>query len=316
MMPYPKVSIVLLNLNGYVDTSDCIQSLEQIDYPNYEIIVVDNGSSDGSGERVAIEFPAVRMIVSENNLGFTGGNNLGTRHALERGADYVLLLNNDTVVDPGFLSHMVDVAEHDPAIGLVGPKIFYFSEPKRIWYAGGDVNLAAGSCNHVGKDKIDDGRRFSKVSDTGFITGCAFLVKASVLREIGLLDDKLFVYWEDTDFCERARKRGYRRVFVPQSHVWHKVSRTCGKDSYFTIYLSTRNQLNWVATHAPYPLKPFAIGYTFGKKIARMVKQGIKNKESGSAVALGMWHFLMGIYGPPRKRKPERIRMDHPPLAT
>ena len=315
-MRHPKVSIILLNLNGYGDTSECIKSLRQIDYPNYELIVVDNGSNDESGQRLAREFPDLRMIESKNNLGFTGGNNLGTRDALERGADYVLLLNNDTVVEQAFLSSLVDVAESDPAIGLVGPKIFYFSEPERIWYAGGDVNLAAGSCNHAGKDKIDDGRRFSKVSDTGFITGCAFLVKAEVLREIGLLDDKLFVYWEDTDFCERARKRGYRRVFVPQSHVWHKVSRTCGKESYFTLYLSTRNQLNWVATHAPYPLKPFSIGYTFGKKIARMAKQGIKNKESGSAVALGMWHFLRGIYGPPRKNTPERISLDHPPLAT
>jgi GT2 family glycosyltransferase len=312
----PKVSIVLLNLNGYADTSDCIKSLEQIDYPNYEVIVVDNGSSDGSGERLAGEFPGVRMIVSKNNLGFTGGNNLGMQDALQRGADYVLLLNNDTVVDRAFLSHLVQVAESDPTIGLAGPKIYYFSEPERIWYAGGDVNLVAGACDHAGKDELDTNGRFSKVADTGFITGCAFLVKARVLRHIGLLDDKLFVYWEDTDFCERARKQGYRRVFVPQSHVWHKVSRTCGKESYFTLYLSTRNQLNWVATHAPYPIKPFALGFTLAKKTARMIVQSMRNKESAVAVAVGIWHFARGIYGPPRKKMPQSMVAQPPPLAT
>src|SRR5271168_929832 len=192
-------------------------------------------------------------------------------------------------------------------VGIVGPKIFFLSEPQRIWYAGGYVKLGVGACRHAGKDEMDSPDRYSRIEDTGFITGCALLVKSGVLREIGLLDDKLFVYWEDTDFCERARRKGYRCVFVPQSHVWHKISRTCGNESFFTLYLSTRNQLNWVATHVSYPQKFFAVAYTFGKKTVRMSVLALKGKDSARAVALGMWDFIRGEYGPPKRRVPQRL---------
>jgi GT2 family glycosyltransferase len=294
----PKVSIVLLNLNGYNDSRDCLQSLEQLDYENFEVIMVDNGSSDDSATRLAQEFPDVTLLRSQQNLGFTGGNNLGMEMALRHDAAYVLLLNNDTVVEPAFLTFLVKVGETDPEIGILGPKIYYASDKKRIWYAGGRVKY--GACHHRGIGELDNDGEFSYVEDTGFISGCALLVKSIVLREVGLLDNKLFVYHEDTDFCMRARKAGYRCVFVPDALIWHKISRTCGHESAFTLYLSTRNQLTWVANHVAPPYKPAALAFTFAKKIAKMLLVGFRNRSSGAAVWAGMWAFLRGVYGPPR----------------
>jgi len=299
----PKVSIVLLNLNGYEDTRDCLVSLRRVQYANFEVTVVDNGSDDDSFERLQTEFPDIRLLGSKENLGFTGGNNLGIEDALCRDAAYVLLLNNDTVVDPDFLTHLVQVGESDPRIGILGPKIFYASEPQRIWFAGGYVRYGTGACGHLGHDQLDQDGKFSHIADTPFITGCALLVKSAVLREVGLLDLRLFVYWEDADFCMRVRKAGYRCVFVPMARVWHKISQTCGLESSFTLYLGTRNQLTWTAEHIPFPYKPGALAFVFTKKLLKMSLLAFKNRDSAAAVWAGIWDFLVRAYGPPRKER-------------
>jgi len=297
----PRVSIILLNLNGYADTRECLESLERVQYPNFDVIVVDNGSSDGSGARLETEFPAIHLLRSKENIGFTGGNNLGIERALQQGAAYVLLLNNDTLVDPDFLRELVRAGETNPGIGILGPKIFYASDPQRIWYAGGDVKYGRGSCDHVGKDELDGDGKFSSTEDTDFITGCAMMIKSSVLREIGLLDDRLFIYWEDNDFCMRARRAGHRCVFVPTALVWHKISQTCGLQSAFTLYLSTRNQLAWIAKHVPYPYKPVTLTYTLGRKLVRALLLAFNRRDLAAAVCAGIWDFFFCRYGPPRK---------------
>jgi len=304
----PKVSVILLNLNGYEDTRDCLDSLQQVQYPNFDVIVVDNGSSDDSSARLEREFPDVKLLGSTENIGFTGGNNLGIEYALSHGAAYVLLLNNDTVVDPSFLTHLAQMGETDPRIGILGPKVFYASEPTRIWYAGGDVRYGRGSCDHVGKDQFDQDGKFSRTQDTAFITGCAMMIRAEVLLEIGLLDSRLFIYWEDNDFCMRARNAGYRCVFVATAHVWHKISRTCGLESSFTLYLSTRNQLIWIAKHVPFPYKPFTLAFTLGRKLVKIIIFTFIRYDSAVPVWAGIRDFVLGVYGPPRKeqRRPER----------
>jgi GT2 family glycosyltransferase len=300
----PKVSIVLLNLNGYQDTRDCLISLQQVRYPNFRAIVVDNGSSDDSFQRLQKEFPEAHLIRSEENLGFCGGNNLGIESALENRADYVLLLNNDTVVDPDFLNELVQTGESDRRIGILGPKIFYYSEPKRIWYAGGYVKYGSGACRHFGQDHMDEGGKFDSLVDTEFVTGCAMMIKSELLREIGILDEKLFIYWEDSDYCMRAKAAGNRLVFVPTAVVWHKVSRTCGAASPFTLYLTTRNQLLWVSKHIPFPYKPVALTWTFAKKVVKAAQLSLRNRASGAAVLAGIWAYLSGAYGPPRDDRP------------
>lgn len=294
----PRVSIILVNLNAYEDTHDCLASLREVRYPNFEVILVDNGSTDDSLVRFQNEFPHIKTLRSEENLGFAEGNNFGIRQALEGGADYVLLLNNDTVVDPNFLTHLVTTGEADARIGVLGPKIFFFSEPERIWYAGGKVNYVTGSCRHRGDGELDRVGGFSRTIPTPFVTGCALMVKASVIKKVGLLDAGLFVYWEDSDFCSRVQEAGYECMFVPAALVWHKISRTCGRRSPFSLYLSTRNQLTWVARHIPFPYKLVAFPYALGRRAAIMIFLAFSGGPV-NAVWAGVFDFFRGKYGPP-----------------
>lgn len=296
----PKVSVILLNLNSYDDTRDCLLSLRKVLYANFETIVVDNGSSDDSSPRLRREFPEIKLIVNPKNLGFTGGNNLAIEAALKNEAAYIILLNNDTVVDPNFLSRLVAVGETDPRIGILAPKILYATDPQRIWFAGGFVSCRSGLYGHIGQDELDAAGKFSRVQETDWITGCAFFVKASVFREVGLLDARFFIYSEDADFCMRARNAGYKCMFVPDAKIWHKISRTCGAQSPFTLYLGTRNHLIWMAQYVPFPYKITAMAFALLKKLARAALLVFKRPEAAAAVVAGMHAFFFRTYGAPR----------------
>ncbi len=219
----PKVSIIILNWNSYEVTRDCLHSLRKIDYRNYEVLIVDNGSVDSSADQLQREFPEVRMVRNAQNLGFTGGNNVGMRDALSRGADYLLLLNNDTIVAPDFLSKLVAVAEGQPTVGMINPKIYYYEPPDRIWYAGGQYEPWRTFPKHFGLRQRDVGL-YNQKREVSFITGCALLIKAEVVRKIGLLDEIFFLSFEDADWSIRALEAGYKGVYVPESVIWHRDS--------------------------------------------------------------------------------------------
>jgi GT2 family glycosyltransferase len=295
----PRVAIIVLTMNNYDDTKECLVSLQKVRYPNFDVVVVDNGSVDDSYARLKREFPEVSMVASKENLGFAGGNNLGIEHALRCDPDYMVLLNNDTFVDPYFLNNLVQVAESDPRIGILGAKIFYASEPQKIWYAGGSVKYLRGLCLHLGQDRMDQDGEFSRVADTEFVTGCLMMVRSSILSKIGLLDDRLFLYWEDTDFSMRVQKAGFRCVFVPTAHAWHKISRTSGERSPLTLYYTTRNHLIWVKGHVPYPYKPIALPLAFVRKLLKAAGLTFQNRASAVAVLTGIRDFVFGIYGAP-----------------
>lgn len=246
---YPRAAIIVLNWNNKRDTVECIKSLGKIDYPNFEVILVDNGSSDDSVKTIKETFPNITLIENGKNLGFAGGNNTGIRSALQGDFDYFLLLNNDTVVDPSFLTELIKVAEIDPGIGILGPKIFYYDEPKRIWFAGGIINYWSGHLYHKGYQEIDEGK-YDVVQDVDSITGCALLVKRKVLEDIGLLYEDMFLYFEDTDLCARAYKKGYRLVYVPASLIWHKISSTTSKIKGLQFYYNIRNWLIFMKRNA------------------------------------------------------------------
>jgi GT2 family glycosyltransferase/glycosyltransferase involved in cell wall biosynthesis len=247
----PKVSIIILNWNGYEVTRGCLASLSKIDYPNYEIVLVDNGSTDGSPEKLAAEFPGVTTIRNKTNLGFTGGNNIGVQPALDNHAEYVLLLNNDTVVEPQFLSELIRVGESDDRIGILNPKIYYFDSPARIWYAGGHFSKWRCFSSHVGVGKLDAGA-YDCIREVTFITGCAFLIKTKVIQKIGLLDERFFFLWEDTDWSIRALQAGFRAIYVPSAIIWHKESfdtkRNVGKA--FRDFYYARNRILLARKHA------------------------------------------------------------------
>lgn len=217
----PKVSIIILNWNSYEVTRDCLLSLRKLNYSNREIVLVDNGSVDRSGERLAREFPEVRLIRNQENLGFTGGNNAGMRFALSLGSEYFLLLNNDTLAAPDFLTKLIEIAEPDPTIGMLSPKI-YFDQPRdRIWFAGGAYNRGSSfpQCFGMGRQ---DHKRYDCSRDISFVSGCAFLIKIAVVAQIGLLDDTFFLGFEDLDWSIRVSNAGYRGRYVPDAVIWHK----------------------------------------------------------------------------------------------
>ncbi len=262
-MTRPRVSIIILNYNGREDTLACLRSMEHLTYPTVEVIVVDNGSTDGSVEAFRAQHPRFKLIETGANLGFTGGNNVGIHHALEQGADYILLLNNDTIVAPDMLDVMVDVMEADAHIGVAGPTIYYYDAPETIWSAGGGIDWTRGVTWMIGLDQEDKAQFGLQPRQVDFVTGCAILARRSVWEQAGLLDDKFFMYYEETEWCVRARRAGFAIVHVPAAMVWHKISIAQRAASTRTYYYMTRNRLlflrnchaglrTWVNTTAEY----------------------------------------------------------------
>ncbi len=249
-MSHPLVACVVLNWNGGEIVLECLHSLSELDYPNLEIIVSDNGSTDGSIEAIRDLHPQVTLLENGRNLQFAGGNNVGIEYALERDADYILLINNDTVSDPRLVSELVEVGETDERIGLLGPKIYYHSDPALIWYAGGRVSLWRGLVKHRGIREPDRGR-YDDVEDTGYITGCALMMKREVPEQIGLLDPSYVAYAEDTDLSLRAAKAGFRLVYVPSAVLWHRIGASWGVVTGRKIFRKLRSQAILLRRHAP-----------------------------------------------------------------
>jgi len=239
----PKVYILILNYNGGDDTLACLKSLQAITYTNAEIIVIDNASTDGSAARIIAAFPGITILQNEGNLGFAGGNNVGIIYALERGADYIFLLNNDTVVDPGVIDELVRVGEGDESIGILGSLIYYYDSPEKVWFAGGKVYWPLGTARHI--TDVPEGPR-----EVDFITGCAFMVKRAVLEKTGVFDSDFFLYYEDADWSVRAARAGFKLVVVPASVVWHKEMGTVGHRSPLHEYYVTRNNLLFMKKNA------------------------------------------------------------------
>ena len=217
----PRISIIILNWNGLKDTEECLESLKKITYPSYEVIVVDNGSAGDDIKVLRERFGEyIYIIENDRNYGFAQGNNIGINHALKGGAEAILLLNNDTIVAADFLSELVNAAESDHKIGLAGPKIYFYHEPNKIWFAGGKISLFSASSNR-GRGLVDKGQ-FDKVDYVDFVSGSCMLLKRSVLELAGGLDPVYFFGIEDVDMSLRATQAGFSNVFVPTSKIWHK----------------------------------------------------------------------------------------------
>ncbi len=250
-MRMPKVFIIVLNWNGYSDTVECLRSLQKLSYPLYEIVVVDNGSTDGSVSRLRPEFSDILFIENKENLGFAGGNNVGMRHAMDKGCDYVLLLNNDVLVDPNFLDILVQAGEKDEQVGILGPKIYCYPETKQVWQCGlgGNINWKKGITMDRGFRAIRKGQ-WDAQSEVDYVTGCALLVKKEVIERVGALDERYYLYYEEIDFCVRAGREGIKTVFVPDSVIWHKVGGSSGGyDAPLQLYYTTRNRLLFMKTY-------------------------------------------------------------------
>jgi GT2 family glycosyltransferase len=223
----PRVAAVVLNNNGRDVTLKTLESLRRLDYPAVDVVVVDNGSTDGSWEAVAEAHPDLTQLKVEENRGIAYGLNRGVAWGLEGGYDYVLILNNDIEVEPSMLAEMVRAAEREPLVGIVGPKAYYYWDRERIWSAGGRLMFRETVTRERGMGEVDDGR-FDEPAEVDYVNGCAALIRASVLREVGLFDPLYVVSVEDADWCVRMRRAGYRCLYVPSARLWHMVSHTTG----------------------------------------------------------------------------------------
>lgn len=297
----PKVYIIILNWNGWQDTLECLESVKKINYQNYRMIVIDNGSTNESVEKISgyiKEFKNFELLVQKENLGFTGGNNLGIKYALENGADYVLLLNNDTTVDENFLSELAVAAEKFKTAGLLGPKIYFYNNPKKIWFAGGNISPYAIKGTHIGLNETDNGQH-DLVKKADYLTGCCLLIKKETIDKIGFLDEDYFLYYEDTDYSWRARKAGLDCVFVPQSKIWHKCSAVAGEGSLSYIYYHTRNGLALIRKNGSYSARlflHFKVVAKLGKQIFKLIFSPSK-RIWVKGILLGIEDFYLGRMG-------------------
>lgn len=264
----PKVYIVIINWNGIADTLECLESLASLEYSNFEIVIVDNGSSDNSVNIIKEQHSNVAIIESKTNLGFTGGNNLGISFALENCADYVWLLNNDTVVDSEALSHLVTAASISCNNGIIGSVIYDYVDRNRIQFAGATINWTKAKSPHIYT------LPHNNLFEVERVNGCSMLVGNNVLKEIGLFDDNYFLYAEEVDFCVRARNAEFKCLMEPKSKIYHKVSSTVNKAAGKGIilkYYNTRNFLYLIDKLCPYYWRKLIIA----RHILKYVKKDI-----------------------------------------
>ncbi len=237
---YPLVSIVTVNYDHPEVTCDMIDSLNKITYPNIEIIVVDNNSPNDDPRIIKKKFPNIVFVENPINYGFAAGNNFGIMRA--RGK-YVLLLNNDTIVDRQFMEPLVNTLENNPDIGAVSPKIRFFHTPDTIQYAGyTPINYYTMRNFAIGYNKVDQGQ-YDKNYETAYGHGAALMVPVKVIKEIGLMSYIFFLYYEEADWCARIKKAGYKIFYVHNSLVFHKESISTGKLSPMKIYYLNRNRI-------------------------------------------------------------------------
>lgn len=252
----PKVYIVLVNYNGYKDTLECVKSLKRCVYQNYEIVVVENGSSDSCLIRQdAYLNENTILLFADTNLGFSAGNNIGISYARRNGADYILLLNNDTVVETGLVDELVAVAEANQSVAVVTSFINYYHDRSMSWYSGGRYSRLTGitSMHHIVETKISD---YYTVS---FSTGCLMLIRGSFVDLHGGLDERFFMYSEDTEYGLRVQKAGLVVACVPKVLVYHKVNASVGKNSILQQYYSLRNNLYIAKEYSYFPTLAYIV---------------------------------------------------------
>ncbi|OGM05223.1 hypothetical protein A2715_04690 [Candidatus Woesebacteria bacterium RIFCSPHIGHO2_01_FULL_39_32] len=252
-----KVFVVILNWNRPDDTVECLESINRLSVVGYQlsVVVVDNASSDDSIEKIQNDKLKFKIIENKENLGFAGGNNVGIKYAIKNGADYVMVLNNDTIVHPDLVLRIIEATKKHSNFGVASPKIYFEREfefhkerykkddlGKVIWYAGGQIDWDNVYGKTRGVDEVDKGR-YDEVEETDFATGTCMFLSRKALEKVGLFDEKYFMYYEDTDLSLRIKKAGFKVLYIPKAVVWHKVAQSSGIGSKLNDYFTTRNRL-------------------------------------------------------------------------
>ena len=238
---YPLVSIITVNFNQLAVTTELLNSLREITYPNTEIIVVDNASPDDNPTELKQQFPEIKLITSLENLGFAGGNNLGVKSST---GEYLMFINNDTEVPPAFLEPLVDLLEKDKTIGMASPKIRYHWNSDLVQYAGfSKMNSYTIRNKGLGYHKPNDDPEVNELKETASIHGAAMMVPRRVIEKVGMMTEIYFLYYEEHDWAEMVKRAGYKIYYQPESYILHKESVSTGKDSPFKTYYLNRNRI-------------------------------------------------------------------------
>jgi GT2 family glycosyltransferase len=325
MNSLPKTGIITLNWRHCQDTIECIESLLKQDYPDFHIFILENGSGDGSAEaleewgkaRLGNDFLSVTtkeaekkeglslnkrivLIKSDENLGFAGGNNLLIRMAIQIGARFFWLINNDTVQDKNALTALVKAAQSDEKAGMVCSKVFYYNKPDMIESVGSTLIIPFGVFRHI-RQRLNASDLPSKLMNVPYVYGCSFLVSVELINDIGLMDERYFLLREESDWNIRARRRGWNIYSAPDSVVWHKVTSSMGKRSEIFFYYVTRNTLLFMREHYPlflpvtiFSMLPLVTGLIFVDNLFSERKNMFSKLKM---VALGYIHFFNGKLG-------------------
>ena len=299
-----KVFVVVLHYKGRQFTRQCLLSLEKIRATDFsvKIVVVENHSPEPI-EKLKKEFKKAVFLKNSQNLGFAEGNNVGIREVLKKKGDYVLVLNNDTTVDKNLLSELVRAAEKDRKIGIVAPKIYFApgyeyhlsrykpsEQGEVLWYAGGKIDWQNVLCSHRGVDEVDKGQ-YDKQVNTDYTSGCAMLIKRQVFEKFGLLDKRYFLYLEDVEFCQRAKKAGFKVFYVPKAKIWHFNAGSSEVGGPLHDYFLTRNRmlfgLKYVSWRAKFNLIKESIKLLItGREWQRIAIRDFYQRKLGK----GSWH--------------------------
>lgn len=279
MTPPPLVYVTIPTFNNYEDTRRALTSLQALTYPNFRIVVVDNGSTDETVARLPAEFPEVRLHCNSHNLGFAAGINVGLRVALDAGAEFVLVLNNDVVVEPRLLEPLIAAVNDD--VGVVAPLIYALEEPGRVWSSGFRRHPLLLEMRGGLRGKLDAGQ-WQGPAEVDYLLGCALLLPARTLSEVGLFDEQYFFYYEDLDLSMRIQAQGYRLLMVPEAHVWHKGAATAGAGSPFHVYHMARGSAIFFHKYARGVLGALVLLYRLGSSL----------KKSLSFIVNGRWDLL------------------------
>jgi len=264
---WPKVGVITLNWNGKDDTIECVASLKKLNYSNYDIVVVDNGSTDDSVSALRAQYPDITIIENGRNLGYAEGFNAGIRYAAQQEADYFLIVNNDTVIDPDALGELVSVAEQDPRVGFVSGKVYFYDDPNRLQSVGRISHPLRLAGTLLGCGELDQGQ-YDEIREHDFVDDVFLLVRRAVFEEVGGYDPTFFLMYEETDWCARIRRAGFKIMYTPDAKVWHKGNLTAatGRSSIHQFYL-TRNQIPFVRHNAsPQQFRRFLLTLLFSYK--------------------------------------------------
>lgn len=265
----PKTAIIILHYGKIQYTLDCLSSLNnEIKKEKLIHTIVVANSDNGIRRELSYKYPEVELINNENNQGFSQGNNIGMKRALQLNCENIILINNDAEVQEGLIQKLSNYISSNTQIGLISPKVYFYpgneyypkkytkkQKGKVIWYAGGKIDWNNCYASHAGVDEADCGQ-YDKISETDFATGCCMAIHKSVIEKIGLLDEKYFLYYEDVDFSIRAKRAGFKVVYFPESHLWHKNAASSGKPgSPLHIYYQTRNRIYFGFKYAHFRTK-------------------------------------------------------------